>query len=71
MKEFKWRPAPNLSVLDGVNMACLKQLEDIGIVGALNWGDEAFDVCVAPIDPKGHENVFLLEGTDPERGFVR
>jgi hypothetical protein len=70
MKEFNVERPPKVPdrTIDGHSpMACLKQLEDIGIVGALTWDETMPSTSAyAAFDPKGHENVRLCvgKGTD-------
>jgi hypothetical protein len=76
MKEFNVQRPPKEPVrtLDGVSpMACLKQLEDIGVVGALSWEDtKPSTSAYAEFDPKGHESVrlFVGKGTDLENAAL-
>jgi hypothetical protein len=76
MKEFKldYPPKEPVRTLDGVSpMACLKQLEDIGIIGMINWDTTIPSTSAyAAFDPKNHEylRLFVRKRTDPENAAL-
>jgi hypothetical protein len=76
MKEFKvvQPPAKPVRTLDGVSpMACLKQLEDIGMIGPIEWDTiMPSQSGYAAFDPANHECIRLVvqKASDPENAVL-